>query len=158
MTLIVDEVMLREPNLLVPGKKPVGPVKIDENHYIASYIEAAFVPRTGNRLRDLKGKYLSTIIDTAVGNANYITCPGVTEYDNRPASASAKTIIARVRVASTASTMCVASIRDGSAPYHQIHLLVNGWWNGAGANTNRAGSISAFAVREAPEYLSLIHI
>ena len=27
--LIVDEVMLREPNLLVPGKKPVGPVKID---------------------------------------------------------------------------------------------------------------------------------
>ena len=29
MTLIVDEVMLREPNLLVPRKKPVGPVKID---------------------------------------------------------------------------------------------------------------------------------
>ena len=29
MTLIVDEVMLREPNLLVPGKKPVGPVKFN---------------------------------------------------------------------------------------------------------------------------------
>ena len=35
MTLIVDEVMLREPNLLIPGKKPVGPVKIDWNHELA---------------------------------------------------------------------------------------------------------------------------
>ena len=32
MTLIVDEVMLREPNLLIPGKKPVGNVKIDWDH------------------------------------------------------------------------------------------------------------------------------
>ena len=32
--LIVDEVMLREPNLLVPGKKPVGPVTIDFSHPI----------------------------------------------------------------------------------------------------------------------------
>jgi hypothetical protein len=27
--------LLREPNLLVPGKKPVGPVKIDESHSLA---------------------------------------------------------------------------------------------------------------------------
>ena len=33
--MIVDEVMLREPNLLIPGKKPVGPVKIDWDHPIA---------------------------------------------------------------------------------------------------------------------------
>ena len=30
--LIVDEIMLREPNLLVPGKKPVGSLKIDWNN------------------------------------------------------------------------------------------------------------------------------
>ena len=35
MTLIVDEVMLREPNLLIPGKKPVGNVKIDWSHSLA---------------------------------------------------------------------------------------------------------------------------
>ena len=45
MTLIVDEVMLREPNLLVPGKKPVGPVKIDWSHPITDRLVAAYIFR-----------------------------------------------------------------------------------------------------------------
>jgi hypothetical protein len=30
-----DSILIREPNLLLPGKKPVGPVKIDESHSLA---------------------------------------------------------------------------------------------------------------------------
>ena len=40
MTLIVDEVMLREPNLLVPGKKPIGPVKINWGHPLSDGLMA----------------------------------------------------------------------------------------------------------------------
>ena len=36
MTTIVDETYLREPNLWVPGKKPIGPVKIDWEHPLTS--------------------------------------------------------------------------------------------------------------------------
>ena len=43
MTLIVDEVMLREPNLLVPGKKPVGPVKIDWSNNISKGIIGCWI-------------------------------------------------------------------------------------------------------------------
>ena len=53
MTLIVDEVMLREPNLLVPGKKPVGPVKIDWGHSITLDMAASWVPLPSNGAIDL---------------------------------------------------------------------------------------------------------
>ena len=46
MTLIVDEVMLREPNLLVPRKKPVGPVKIDWSHSLANGLKFCVAPTT----------------------------------------------------------------------------------------------------------------
>ena len=39
MTLIVDEVMLREPNLLIPGKKPVGMPKIDWSHPLSNKLK-----------------------------------------------------------------------------------------------------------------------
>ena len=52
MTLIVDEVMLREPNLLVPGKKPVGPVKIDWSHSLANGLNAYFILNS-NQPQDL---------------------------------------------------------------------------------------------------------
>ena len=35
MTTIVDETYLREPNLWVPGKKPIGPVKVDWGHNLS---------------------------------------------------------------------------------------------------------------------------
>ena len=41
--LIVDEVMLREPNLLVPGKKPVGMVKIDWSHPLTRGLRTAIL-------------------------------------------------------------------------------------------------------------------
>ena len=54
MTLIVDEVMLREPNLLVPGKKPVGPVKIDWNHILSKDLAAYWLFQSGHP-RDMVG-------------------------------------------------------------------------------------------------------
>ena len=34
--------LLREPNLLIPGKKPIGPVKIDWGHPLAPNCVAAY--------------------------------------------------------------------------------------------------------------------
>ena len=48
MTLIVDEVMLREPNLLIPGKKPVGNVKIDWSHPLSKGLKYAFLDLNRN--------------------------------------------------------------------------------------------------------------
>ena len=48
MTLIVDEVMLREPNLLVPRKKPVGSVRVDFSNTITKGLKSClpFNPAT----------------------------------------------------------------------------------------------------------------
>ena len=37
---VVDDMMLREPNLWIPGKKPIGPVKIDFSHYLSDGLMA----------------------------------------------------------------------------------------------------------------------
>ena len=56
MTLIVDEVMLREPNLLVPGKKPVGPVKIDWSHPSANGLVGCYLLNSTAVVNLAKGK------------------------------------------------------------------------------------------------------
>ena len=61
--LIVDEVALREPNLLMPGKKPVGPVKIDYSHPIGRSVEGYWLPMPGKR-----NKYYE-------GNVNIVAIP-----------------------------------------------------------------------------------
>ena len=70
MTLIVDEVMLREPNLLIPGKKPVGPVKIDWSHPLAPKLFCA-VP-TQQNIAELVHSVLPTL-----GGEAYISHRGV---------------------------------------------------------------------------------
>ena len=62
MTLIVDEVMLREPNLLVPGKKPVGPVKIDWSHSLSNGLKSFIVPLQINGAVDLVKGNLPTVL------------------------------------------------------------------------------------------------
>jgi len=42
MSVIVDEAALREPNLLVPGKKPVGNVRIDWSHPLTTGLKNYF--------------------------------------------------------------------------------------------------------------------
>ena len=50
--LIVDEVMLREPNLLVPGKEPVGPVKIDWSNPLTDKLRGAYYILQEGQLRN----------------------------------------------------------------------------------------------------------
>ena len=56
--LIVDEVMLREPNLLLPGKKPVGSVKIDWDHPISKNLLSCWnmTEGAGTVIRDIAGR------------------------------------------------------------------------------------------------------
>ena len=56
--LIVDEVMLREPNLLIPRKKPVGPVRVNPDKADGLYASYLFAPNTG-WLKALKGPDLT---------------------------------------------------------------------------------------------------
>lgn len=43
----IEETLLREPNLWVPGKKPIGPVKIDWEHPLGKLVQIAFIPGGG---------------------------------------------------------------------------------------------------------------
>ena len=45
--------LLRDPNLLVPGKKPIGAVKIDDAHWIAPACIRAYVQLAGTGYVDL---------------------------------------------------------------------------------------------------------
>ena len=47
---VADEVMLREPRLLVPGMQPLGPVKIDTTHPLGSLCKFATLPATNTVL------------------------------------------------------------------------------------------------------------
>lgn len=50
--VIVDDALLREPNLWIPGKKPVGEVKVDWNNPWSKRLIAAYTFRINDR-RDL---------------------------------------------------------------------------------------------------------
>lgn len=46
-----------EPNLLIPGEKPVGDVELDENHFIHNYVELYFIiNQYGNIILDYSKK------------------------------------------------------------------------------------------------------
>ena len=67
MTLIVDEVMLREPNLLIPGKKPVGNVKIETDLTYPIYSLFPGLPTdTGRRSYDFVSGSLSDAWDSDI--------------------------------------------------------------------------------------------
>jgi hypothetical protein len=56
--MFLPDEFVREPALLVPGRKPVGPVEIDWSHPLAKGLEYAFVPtfnQIGRKI-DLTGK------------------------------------------------------------------------------------------------------
>lgn len=56
----VDEVMLREPRLLVPRMQPLGPVRIDNNHPLAKNIVAFCIPGRDEIVSGGKGTPLQT--------------------------------------------------------------------------------------------------
>ena len=68
MTLIVDEVMLREPNLLVPGKKPVGNVKIDWSNPLADKLVSFVMCESGlDLVSSVLGTRNGTITPSIIG-------------------------------------------------------------------------------------------
>ena len=58
----VEEALLREPNLWVPGKKPVGPVKIDSASSMARDISAYFVTLPINGAVDIVNGNMPSVI------------------------------------------------------------------------------------------------
>jgi len=72
----VEEVLLREPNLWVPGKKPVGPVRIDPSK--ASGIYASYLFSANSVLKALKGDNLFSSYD--LGKRAIITQYGSSLY------------------------------------------------------------------------------
>ena len=69
MTLIVDEGMLREPNLLIPGRKPVGSVKIDWRHPSSGGLVAYIMPRSKDGLGKFPNYANHSIPGVAEGTA-----------------------------------------------------------------------------------------
>jgi hypothetical protein len=45
--IAIDDALLREPNLLVPHKKPVGPVKIDADHWAGKHCKTLYMMTEG---------------------------------------------------------------------------------------------------------------
>jgi len=41
--MFIDDAMLREPNLWIPGRKPLGRVKIDPSHWVSEHIVHCFL-------------------------------------------------------------------------------------------------------------------
>jgi hypothetical protein len=57
--LAVDEVWLREPRLLVPGRQPLGPVKVNANHSLSRSLVAQWLFHGNQNSRDVvSGKKL----------------------------------------------------------------------------------------------------
>ena len=84
MTTIVDETYLREPNLWVPGKKPIGPVKIDWEHPYTKGLVAAYIfqVKDGNNAIDLvKGSItkLHSSTPMAIEGVNFTSPTNVTD-------------------------------------------------------------------------------
>ena len=56
----VEESLMREPNLWVPGKKPIGPVKIDWSHSLSANLINFWLFTPNNRSYDLTMQYPTT--------------------------------------------------------------------------------------------------
>jgi len=68
--VIVDEALLREPNLWVPRKKPIGPVKVDTSHPLAKGLHECWLPPSLQGLMgNISGEWINAPITTA-GSAN----------------------------------------------------------------------------------------
>lgn len=150
-SFVIPNPRWEEPNLLIPGRKPVGPVQIDWSHPLARDIEACWVTPWGKQLRDLKGKYITTTGTNPAtiqrGNLFYVPSGTTgTEYDLRPSAAGDRTLYIRGRSNLTTTQICL-SIRLGSGSFNQVSLGYNYWTTGA-VNTTITGGFSAFATRD----------
>ena len=67
MQVVPDVACLREPNLLVPGRKPVGRVRINWSHPLASGVELCVV--WNNAAIDLANQHSLSFINGAVSNS-----------------------------------------------------------------------------------------
>lgn len=139
--------LLREPNLLLPGKKPLGPIKIDPTHPLVPDIEAAWIQVVGNQLRDLTGKYVTPDINLSTPNGNHLSFNGGTDgcgYDERPIGNGDRTLMVKFRAESASDMMPLLAMRVAADPYALVSLQCNGYINASGNVTPAAGEISAF--------------
>jgi hypothetical protein len=87
--LAVDEVMLREPRLLVPRMGPVGLVKPDYSNPLANQLRSAILPTAAGRLVDIISgakptSDTATVRATATGRAAEYSLTNVTEFAGTP--------------------------------------------------------------------------
>ena len=147
----------REPNLLVPRKKPSEGVSLHPK--FKQFMEAAWVPIVGGRLYDLTGKYNDPIYNPSTVKGDVLSFPyngrGL-EFDNRPDSGGDLTYVVRFNTVpedlGTYTTIC--SIRYGTSPNQQVNFYVNGGIlvTGVGAYVS-VGEISCFVSKGSAPFL-----
>jgi hypothetical protein len=153
---VVDEVMLREPRLLVPRLQPLRPVKIDWSNPLSRGLRFCWTPFAGKLTCDL----VSGVPATEVGAGTLAGCQYGLAYSAaagsgnglsfganiKPilANSSANTVVsyaAPVAGATGARQSLWSQGTDGSSPYRQYSLTADA--AGAGASYS-AGELAYF--------------
>ena len=151
MPLIIDHLALREPNLLIPNKKPVGLVEVDLNNPVSKGMATLHhLNNSGDSIdaiswtRYTKDSAQSIQIDeggkasTCSTNRHYMLSSGVPALDVGTGDFS---VMARFKVAQT-SRCWLFHQRNNSAPYNSIHFIVNGYYSQGGTSSvSSAGAL-----------------
>jgi hypothetical protein len=137
--LAVDEVMLREPRLLVPRMQPVGLVKVDWFNPLAqglSFVWLGSVPYVDlaqGRVRAGNGNTGNTI--TPIGVGRYASAAGEAgdNFGNVQAiTSNTFTVLSHAAPIASASPKSLFSQRRGTSPYEEIGMMAN-WAISAGS-------------------------
>jgi len=144
--LVYDHTALIEPNLLIPGKKPIGPVKLDKTHPFLRGCTGYF-PFVGNDVHNLiTGKPVT--ITATPPERKIVGGNQVWEFDDSVyftadvSNASSYTCIFRGYIANPSVQWAFFGTISGSTGFEMVSGIDNLWWaNEADFNINYTGEI-----------------
>jgi hypothetical protein len=129
---VVDEVMLREPRLLVPGMQPLGPVKVDWSNPLTQSLTFCWLGRSPHV--DLATGRMRT---TAISSISAGSVPGIGRYTAyaancgdtfgaiQPITSNSFTVLSHAAPVSRSAIGSLFNQRKGTSQFEDISLLTN---------------------------------
>jgi hypothetical protein len=149
--VLVDDAILREPNLLTPAKKPVGNVEIDWEHPTSKDLKVLFLlNKAGDARNEVDGievpRISSQYMDIDVGGLSSRTTADKqffkSVYNPLPVSFDDFSILIRGNVASSTTKMMSFMSWNTSPPNESYRMYFNAYYaQNAQASTVSAGTV-----------------
>ena len=149
--VLIDNVLLREPNLAVPAKKPVGNVEIDWDNPSSKDLKVLFLlDKAGEARNEVDGVYIPRIstqyMDIDVGGINSRTTANKhyfkSSYNPLPVSTGDFSVLVRANGISSTTKMMAFMSWNTASPYESYRMYFNAYYDqNASTSTTSAGTV-----------------